>query len=75
VDYLPLFADVKDRPVLVVGGGDVAARKIAFLRRAGARVMVVTKHLEPSLQQLVDEQNFICWLMCSRKRNSIMSFW
>jgi uroporphyrin-III C-methyltransferase/precorrin-2 dehydrogenase/sirohydrochlorin ferrochelatase len=56
VDYLPLFADVKDRPVLVVGGGDVAARKIAFLRRAGARVMVVTKHLEPSLQQLVDEQ-------------------
>jgi uroporphyrin-III C-methyltransferase/precorrin-2 dehydrogenase/sirohydrochlorin ferrochelatase len=30
VDYLPLFADVKDRPVLVVGGGDVAARKIAF---------------------------------------------
>ena len=56
MDYLPLFAAVKDRPVLVVGGGDVAARKIAFLRRAGARVLVVTKHLEPSLQQLVDEQ-------------------
>jgi uroporphyrin-III C-methyltransferase/precorrin-2 dehydrogenase/sirohydrochlorin ferrochelatase len=56
VDYLPIFAAVKDRPVLVVGGGDVAARKIAFLRRAGARVRVVAHHLEPSLQQLADEQ-------------------
>jgi uroporphyrin-III C-methyltransferase/precorrin-2 dehydrogenase/sirohydrochlorin ferrochelatase len=57
VDYLPLFAAVKDRPVLVVGGGDVAARKIAFLRRAGARVLLVAMHPEPSLQHLVDEQH------------------
>jgi len=42
VDYLPLFASLKDRPVLVVGTGEIADRKIAFLRKASARVQVVT---------------------------------
>mgnify|MGYP003520092953 CR=1 FL=1 len=35
-----LFADLKNRPVLVVGGGQVAQRKVAALRAAGARVRV-----------------------------------
>ncbi|WP_312133138.1 siroheme synthase CysG, partial [Leclercia sp.] len=43
MDYLPLFAAVKDRPVLVVGSGEIAERKIAFLHRAGARVQVVAE--------------------------------
>lgn len=42
MDYLPLFASLKDRPVLVVGTGEIADRKIAFLQRAGARVQIVT---------------------------------
>jgi precorrin-2 dehydrogenase/sirohydrochlorin ferrochelatase len=37
--------DVRDRPALVVGAGDVAARKIAALVRAGARVTVVALHV------------------------------
>ena len=41
MDYLPLFAAIKDRPVLVVGTGEVADRKIAFLQRAGAQVRIV----------------------------------
>lgn len=61
MDYLPLFADLQDRPVLVVGGGDVAARKIALLRRAGARVQVVARTLCPELQALREEQQ-IAWL-------------
>ena len=43
MDYLPLFAAVKDRPVLVVGSGEIAERKIAFLHWAGARVQVVAE--------------------------------
>ncbi|MEJ8322733.1 siroheme synthase CysG [Kosakonia sacchari] len=61
MDYLPLFAAVKDRPVLVIGGGEIAARKIAFLRRAGAHVQVVAQRLESQLQQLADAQS-IHWL-------------
>ncbi len=40
MDYLPLFTRIKDTPCLVVGGGEVAARKATALLRAGARVTV-----------------------------------
>ncbi|HTA66020.1 MAG TPA: siroheme synthase CysG [Xanthomonadaceae bacterium] len=49
----PLFADLRDRPVLVVGGGAIAARKIERLRAAGARVRVGAPALDPELQALV----------------------
>ncbi|WP_437615224.1 siroheme synthase CysG [Erwinia sp. V71] len=54
MDYLPIFADLKSKPVLVVGGGDVAARKIELLRRAGARVQIVARELCEELQALAD---------------------
>jgi len=47
----PLFADLRDRPVLVVGGGTVAERKIEALRRAGAQVRVVAPTATPALRQ------------------------
>jgi len=39
--YLPIFLDVAGAPALVVGGGVVAARKVALLRSVGACVTVV----------------------------------
>jgi uroporphyrin-III C-methyltransferase/precorrin-2 dehydrogenase/sirohydrochlorin ferrochelatase len=45
MNYLPIFLDIRGEPCLVVGGGEVAARKCAMLLRAGARVTV----LAPSL--------------------------
>jgi len=52
VDYLPIFIDLKDRLVLVVGGGDVAGRKVGLLLRAGARVRVVSPALSGALQNM-----------------------
>ena len=43
MDYLPLFAELKQRPVLVIGGGEIAERKIKFLLRAQAQVQVVAE--------------------------------
>lgn len=37
----PVNLDLAGKPVLVVGAGAVAARKVAALRRAGARITVV----------------------------------
>lgn len=42
----PMFADLRGREVLVVGGGEVAARKIEALLRAGARVQVHARELD-----------------------------
>src|ERR1044072_6978816 len=39
--YFPLFLDLTGKPVLLVGGGSVAARKFALLGEAGAVVTVV----------------------------------
>ena len=45
MDFLPLFLDIRGQPCLVVGDGEVAARKSALLLRAGARVTVLAPAL------------------------------
>ncbi|MFC5077662.1 Siroheme synthase [Vibrio thalassae] len=59
--YFPLFMDLLDRPVLVVGGGEVACRKVDTLTRAGARVTIVSPQIEPYLAELV-EQGKCLWV-------------
>jgi precorrin-2 dehydrogenase / sirohydrochlorin ferrochelatase len=48
----PVFLDLADIPVLVVGGGPVAWRKAEGLAAAGARVTVVAPHIVPELAAL-----------------------
>jgi uroporphyrin-III C-methyltransferase/precorrin-2 dehydrogenase/sirohydrochlorin ferrochelatase len=50
--YLPLFHDLHGRPALVVGGGEVGERKVAMLRKAGARITVVAPELTDELAAL-----------------------
>ncbi|MFC4526300.1 uroporphyrinogen-III C-methyltransferase [Dyella halodurans] len=47
----PLFADLEGLPVLVVGGGAVAQRKVEALLGAGARVTVGSPELNEHLAQ------------------------
>lgn len=58
----PVFADLRDRPVLVVGGGSVALRKTMALREAGALVTVGALRHRPELQQLEREGVIVCKL-------------
>lgn len=51
----PIFADLKDRLVLVVGGGAVAERKTLSLLEASADVLVGAPALTPALTALAAE--------------------
>jgi uroporphyrin-III C-methyltransferase/precorrin-2 dehydrogenase/sirohydrochlorin ferrochelatase len=53
-NLFPIFADLRDRRVLVVGGGAVAARKVAALMEAGAQVRVVAPELNARLAEWVE---------------------
>ena len=50
--YLPVFLKLEGRPCLVVGGGKVAARKVAMLLRAGAKISLVAPALCDELEKL-----------------------
>lgn len=56
MDYYPLFARLNQRPVLVVGAGQVAERKVNSLLQCGALVRIVSPSLTPLLQQWLSEQ-------------------
>lgn len=61
MDFLPIFLDLKQQPCLVVGGGDIAARKAGLLVKAQAAVTIVAPVLSATTQRLVDNQQ-VHWL-------------
>ncbi|MFZ5593137.1 MAG: siroheme synthase CysG [Pseudomonadota bacterium] len=57
MDFLPVFLNIKNKSCLIVGGGEVAARKARLLLRAGAQVNVVSPELNDALAELRDTGN------------------
>ncbi len=53
--YFPLFHDTRGLKVLVVGGGEVAARKLTLWARTQASLTVISPTLVPSLRELVNQ--------------------
>ncbi|MCC7092259.1 MAG: uroporphyrinogen-III C-methyltransferase [Nitrosomonas sp.] len=53
MDFLPIFLNIRNKPCLVVGGGEVAIRKIYLLLQAGAHVTVISPKLDPLLNDFV----------------------
>lgn len=53
MDFLPIFLNIKDKACLVVGGGEVATRKVMLLLQAGAQVSVVAPELDSALNKYV----------------------
>ena len=51
--YYPVFLDIAGKPAVVIGGGQVALRKVEGLLDAGAHVTVISPALHPDLEALV----------------------
>ena len=51
--YYPVFLDIAGKPAVVIGGGQVALRKVEGLLDAGAQVTVISPALHPDLEALV----------------------
>lgn len=56
MDYFPIFLKLRNQHCLVVGGGDVATRKVASLMAAGANVTLVATRVSSQLAAWVVER-------------------
>ncbi|WAT13568.1 NAD(P)-dependent oxidoreductase [Xanthomonas fragariae] len=54
----PLFANLQGRAVLVIGGGEVATRKVLALLKAGAHIRLYAHALSPELAVLMQAGRF-----------------
>lgn len=71
--YFPIFIDLNNKPVLVVGGGDVACRKVDMLLRAGAKVTVISPQVHKHLYQLA-EQELLLWVQSFYQTDMLVDY-
>ncbi len=57
MDYFPVFLKLKDQACLVIGAGEIAARKIELLARAGAKITVIADRISPTVLSLQQAHN------------------
>ncbi len=53
--YFPVFIDLDDQKVVVIGGGETAAQKVRLLLKTNARVVVIAPQLTPELRGFAAE--------------------
>ena len=58
MDFLPIFLNVRAQPCLVVGGGEVAARKVELLLKAQAKITLIAPDLCKALAALHQSGKF-----------------
>ena len=59
--YYPVFLDLKGRSCVIIGGGEVAERKIRSLQECRARVTVISPEVTPAIEEMAgrDELEWI----------------
>ena len=72
--YFPLFVDISDKKIVVVGAGKIAARRVKTLVDFGAAIVVVAPQISPELEQLGLEQK-ITLVRREYQREDIYDAW
>lgn len=59
MDYFPLFFKLQHKPCLIVGGGEIARRKVLSLLQSKACLTIQSPEVCESLQQLIDQHRLM----------------
>ena len=54
MEFLPLFYQLKNKPCLLIGGGEIAHRKATLIAKAGGQLHCVSHQVLPELQALIE---------------------
>jgi len=57
MESFPIFINLKKKPVTVVGGGDIALRKVRLLIKADPNITVIARQICKDLKELLVENN------------------
>lgn len=62
--YFPMFVDLSEKRVLVIGGGVIAARRIRTLLKFVKRITVIAPEINEELREIIekDEESRICYI-------------
>ena len=55
MNYFPAFFDLRERRALIVGGGEIAARRLRLLLKAGAKVTVVAPRIAEEIEIAISD--------------------
>ena len=53
--YFPLFINIKEKDILVFGGGNIATRRIKAMLPYGACIRIIAPEISAELQQLAEQ--------------------
>ncbi|WP_171038058.1 NAD(P)-binding protein [Aquibacillus sediminis] len=56
---IPLMIDMAGKTIVVIGGGNIAQRRVTSLLESGARITVISPQVTPTLQAFHDQTNII----------------
>ena len=68
---LPIFFNIKNRQCVVIGGGDVAMRKVSMLLKASAAITLYSPDICHELQDLVDAKK-INYVQTNFEKNQLL---
>ena len=58
--YFPFFMELSKQSVLIVGGGEVAERKLDLLIKANANVTLISPEFTENINNISKQKNFKC---------------
>ncbi len=57
MNTLPLFFNLTNKPVLIIGGGSVAKRKALLLQKSGANIHIIAKRIDDEFLAWIHQNN------------------